>query len=77
MRKNNKIIKVKKDNDGDITDVMLDNGDILPINHAILMVKDGLIEDFAVTRGKNGGEFLIHDSHEMFEDNFNHFPTFR
>jgi len=77
MGKNNKIKKVKKDSDGDITDVMLDNGDVIPLNHAILMVKDGLIEDCVVTRGKNGGEFLIHDPHDMFEDNLNHFPTFR
>lgn len=77
MGRNREIIKVKKNSDGDITDVMLDNGEIVPINHAILMVKDGLIEDFAVKRGKSGGEFLVHDPNDMFEDNLNHYPTFR
>ena len=76
MNKNTKIIKIKKNNDGDITDVMLENGDKVPINHAILMVKKGMIQDVTVGRGKNGGEFLKNDPNGISSDNLNNYPTF-
>lgn len=72
-----KIIKVRKNDDGDITDVMLDNGNVVPINHAILMAKDGEIKDVAVGRGKTGGEFLKNDLNGASNDNLNNYPTFK
>lgn len=38
-----RIIKVKKNPNGDITDVMLQNGNVYSINEAITMAEDGLI----------------------------------
>lgn len=76
----NKIIKVKRDSNGAITDVMFENGDIIPINHAILMAKDGEIEGVTVIRGKDGGEFLRidpYDPNDVYTDDFRHFPTFK
>lgn len=44
-----KIIKVKKNPDGDITDVMLENGNVYSIQEAITIVKDHAIEGVYVT----------------------------
>ena len=53
-----KIVKVKKNSDGDITDVMFDNGNTCPISQAIIMAKDGLIEGVNIGKAKNGREYL-------------------
>jgi hypothetical protein len=58
MDNKSKIQKVKKNPDGDITDVMLDNGNVYSINEAIMMTRDGLIEGVNVGKAKNGREYL-------------------
>lgn len=70
----NKIIKIKKNEDGGISDVMLEDESIVPMNHAILMAKDGLIDNTIVVRGKDGGEFLRTDPNNM--DDLSDLPTF-
>lgn len=72
-----KIIKIKKNEDGEITDVMLENGSILPINHAILMAKEGDIDGTIVMRGKNGGEFLRNDPNSSTIAAISDLPTFK
>lgn len=74
---NHKISKIKKDHEGNITDVMLDNGTVLPINHAIMQAKDGLLDGVIAFRGKDGGEFLRTDPTTYPTDNLSDFPTFR
>lgn len=74
---NSKIIKIKKDHDGTITEVMLENGIVLPINHAILEAKEGRIDGAIVVRGKDGGEFLRTDPNSYPVDNLMDLPTFR
>lgn len=61
MNNKKKIIKIKKNKDGVISDVMFEDESIVPINHAILMAKNGLIESTEVVKGKDGGEFLRTD----------------
>lgn len=77
MNKSIKITKIKKNSDGNITDVMLENGEVVPINHAIMMAKDYEIEGVGVFKGKNGGEFLVADPDIMSTDNLNDLPTFK
>lgn len=77
MDNNSKIIKIKKNGDGEITDVMLENETILPINHAILMAKEGLIDGTIVMRGKNGGEFLRNDPNSSTIAAISDLPTFK
>lgn len=77
MNNNGKIIKIKKNEDGEITDVMFENGTILPINHAILMAKEGLIDGTIVMRGKNGGEFLRNDPNSDTIAAISDLPTFK
>lgn len=72
-----KVIKVKKDSEGHVTDVMLENGHVVPINHAILIAKNGKLDDISVVRGKDGGEFLRGDPHGEHNDDLNKLPTFK
>ena len=71
-----KIIKIRKDAVGDITDIMLSNGDIYPLNHAIVMAREGALEGVKVSRGKDGGLFLKVETSEVGEENLSNLPTF-
>lgn len=71
-----KIVKVRKNNDGDITDVMLQNGNIFSMNEAIMMAKDNKIEGVNVSKAKNGREFLRSDPNDNEDDNLDNLPTF-
>ncbi len=71
-----KIVKVKKNSDGDITDVMLENGNVYSINEAIMMTRDGLIEGVNVGRAKNGREYLRSNPNDNEGDNLDNIPTF-
>ncbi|QHI73009.1 DUF3892 domain-containing protein [Aminipila terrae] len=77
MNDNRKIIKIRKDQEGEITDIMLDDETVVPVNHAILMAKDGLLEGTIVVRGKNGGEFLRNDPNGPVADAISDLPTFK
>ena len=70
------IVKVRKNNDGDITDVMLGNGNVYSVNEAIIMAKDGLLEGVNVGRAKNGREYLRSDPNGTKKDNLDNLPTF-
>jgi len=70
------IIKVRKNSDGDITDVMLDNGNVYSINEAITMARDGLIAGVNVGRAKNGREYLRSEPNGTENDNLDRLPTF-
>ena len=74
---NAKIVKVKKSKDGMITEVMLENGIILPINHAIMHAKEGRIDGAIAIRGKDGGEYLRTDPNNYPIDNLKDLPTFK
>ena len=76
MNKGSKIIKVKKNQDGDITDIMLEDGAVLPLSQAIMLAKDGNLEGVNVGRSKNGGEFLRADPNGMTADNLSSLPSF-
>lgn len=73
----NKIIKVRKNDAGIVTDVMFDNGEICPVNHAILMAKQGSIDGYNVVRGKNGGEYLSADPNSSDVDDLEDIPRFK
>ncbi|MGY0372933.1 DUF3892 domain-containing protein [Clostridium sp. JNZ J1-5] len=71
-----KIIKVKKNSHGDITDVMTDNGNVYAINDAIMMARDGVIEGVNVGRAKNGREYLRSNPNGSENDNLDNMETF-
>lgn len=70
------VVRVKKDSYGNVTDVMLNNGEVMPINKALLMSKNGIVEDIIVKHGENGAEYYrAHPTH-IGEDSFEHIPQF-
>lgn len=71
------VTKVKKNSDGDITDIMLDNGNIYSIQQAIPMVRNGEIQGVNVGRARNGKEFLRSDPNDNKNDNLDNLPTFQ
>lgn len=77
MRDKTKIIKVKKNPQGDITDVMLENGNVYSIDEAINMAKHGIIEGVNVGRAKNGREFLRSNPNSLTNDNLDSITTFQ
>lgn len=76
MSDKSKIIKVKKNPQGDITDVMLENGNVYSINEAIMMARDELIEGVNVAKSKNGREYLRSNPNGDSGDNLDNKPIF-
>ena len=76
MSETTKITKVKKNSDGDITDVMLENGNTYSVNEAIMMAKDHQLEGVNVGRAKNGREYLRSNPNDNPNDNLDKLPQF-
>ncbi len=70
------ISKVRKNSEGDITDVMLSNGEEYSIKEAVEMTKEGLINGVNVSKAKNGREYLKNNPNGTEEDNLSNKPTF-
>lgn len=71
-----KITKVKKNPDGDITDVMLENGNVYSIDEAVMMAKDNLIQGVNVGTARNGREYLRSNPNGEEGDNLDNKPAF-
>lgn len=76
MSDKSRIVKVKKNPDGDITDVMIDNGNVYSIDEAIMMTRDGLIEGVNVGKARNGREYLRSNPNDSDGDNLDNMATF-
>lgn len=76
MNNNSKITKVKKNTDGDITDIMTADGNVYPIDIAVAMAKDHAIIGVNVGKAKNGREFLRSNPNGEEDDNLDNLPTF-
>jgi hypothetical protein len=70
------IVKVRKNTDGDITNVMLDDGNVIPVEKAIKMAKEGAINGVNIGKAKNGREFLRSNPNDATDDNLENLPTF-
>lgn len=71
-----RIEKVRKNSEGDITDVMLSNGDAYSIKEVINMAKNGQISEVNVSRAKNGREYLKSNPNGSESDNLSNKPLF-
>ncbi|HSQ33665.1 MAG TPA: DUF3892 domain-containing protein [Peptostreptococcaceae bacterium] len=76
MNDKTKIINVRKNQQGDITDVMLQDGNVYAIENAIMLAKDHLIEGVNVGKAKNGREYLRSNPNGDKNDNLDNVPTF-
>lgn len=70
-----RIEKVRKNAEGDITDVMM-NGNIYSINQAIMLAQDGIIEGVNVSRARSGEEYLRSNPDEGTGNNLDNLPQF-
>ncbi|PKM95296.1 MAG: DUF3892 domain-containing protein [Firmicutes bacterium HGW-Firmicutes-1] len=70
------IVKIRKNDDGDITNVMLQDGTVFPLDEAIRMTKDEKIHGVNVGKSKNGIEFLRADPDGDKSNNLDNLPTF-
>lgn len=71
-----KITKVRKNPDGDITDVILTDGNVYSVDQAIILARDGVIEGVNVGRAKNGREYLRSNPNGDTLDNLDNLPQF-
>ncbi|MDF9407876.1 DUF3892 domain-containing protein [Pelotomaculum isophthalicicum JI] len=70
-----KIDKVKKNAQGDITDVMINNN-VYSIDEAIMMARDGKIEGVNVAKARSGKEYLRSNPDNIEANNLDNLPTF-
>lgn len=71
-----KIVQVKKNSDGDITDVKFSDGSQASLQQAIQMARNNQIEGVIVGKAKNGRETLRSQPNNTAEDNLSNLPTF-
>ena len=70
-----KIEKVKKNAEGDITDVMV-NGNVYSVDQAIMMARDGIIEGVTVAKARTGREYLRSKPDGSQANNLDNLPAF-
>lgn len=70
-----KIDKVKKNAQGDITDVIINNN-VYSIDEAIMMARDGKIEGVNVAKARSGKEYLRSNPDNIEANNLDNLPTF-
>lgn len=70
-----RIEKVKKNQEGDITDVMI-NGNVYSINEAISMARDGVIDGVTVASARSGRDYLRGLPDGSTENNLDNLPSF-
>jgi len=71
-----RIRKVRKNEDGDIIAVMLENGQMMDIEQAIQQAEIGNIEGVNVGTAKNGRKFLRANPDGNEENNLDNLPQF-
>lgn len=71
-----RIIAVRKDEGGRIIGVKLDNGQVMSIDRAIQLAKDGAIEGVNVSTSREGKEYLRSNPDGTARNNLDNLPTF-
>jgi tRNA-dihydrouridine synthase len=70
-----RIEKVRKNNEGDITDVMI-NGNVYSIDQAIMLAQDGMLKGVNVAKARSGREYLRSNPDGSSENNLDNLPQF-
>ncbi|MBU3179501.1 DUF3892 domain-containing protein [Clostridium estertheticum] len=71
-----KIVKVRKNADGDITNVLTSAGEELDVSKAVALAKVGTVESVIVGKNRNGNDVIKSSSNSTTEDNLDNLPTF-
>ncbi len=70
------ITKIRINADGDITDVMFNDGEVADIKSAISMAKNNEIRDVSVGKSRSGSEFIRSNPNNTTDDNLKSLPRF-
>ncbi|NNU78774.1 DUF3892 domain-containing protein [Clostridium estertheticum] len=71
-----KIVKVRKNADGDITNVLTSGGEELDVSKAVALAKIGTVESVIVSKNRNGNDVIKSSPNSTIEDNLDNLPTF-
>ena len=71
-----KIVKVRKNEDGDITNVLTSNGEELDVSKVVALAKRGTVESVVVGKNRNGNDVIKSSPNNATEDNLDNLPTF-
>jgi hypothetical protein len=71
-----KITKVRKNTDGDITNVMSDDGTEMAVSKAVALAKLGQVDSVIVKKNKNGNDVIVSSPNSSLEDNLDNLPAF-
>jgi len=71
-----KIVKVRKNVDGDITNVLTNTGEELDVSKAVALAKRGNVESVVVGKNRNGNDVIKSSPNSTTEDNLDNLPTF-
>ncbi len=71
-----KIVRVRKNADGDITNVLTSTGEELDLSKAVALAKNGSLESVIVGKNRNGNDVIKSSPNNTTEDNLDNLPTF-
>lgn len=71
-----KIVKVRKNEDGDITNVLTSTGEELDVSKAVALAKSGTVESVVVGKNRNGNDVIKSSPNSTTEDNLDNLPSF-
>jgi hypothetical protein len=71
-----KIVKVRKNEDGDITNVLTSTGEELDVSKAVALAKMGTVESVVVSKNRNGNDVIKSSPNSTTEDNLDNLPSF-
>lgn len=71
-----KIVKVRKNADGDITNILTSTGEEIDVSKAVALAKIGTVESVVVGKNRNGNDVIKSSPNSTTEDNLDNLPTF-
>ncbi|MBZ9684854.1 DUF3892 domain-containing protein [Clostridium estertheticum] len=71
-----KIVKVRRNADGDITNVLTSTGEELDVSKAVALAKRGTVESVIVSKNRNGNDVIKSSPNSTTEDNLDNLPIF-
>lgn len=71
-----KVVKVRKNNDGDITNVLTDDNVERTLSQAVALAKRGKLDSIVVEKNSNGVNIIASSPKASEESNLNNLPTF-
>lgn len=71
-----KVVAVRKDNNGTITEYKLDNGKVVGQSEAVNLVESGKLEGCNISIARNGEKSIRSKPDDTMENNLDNLPIF-